>query len=83
MNETEIKEKLKAFICQKLIGNPDYPLTNDEPLITGGLIDSFSLVRIAVFVEDAFKVYIPDIDLTVVNLDTIDAMTGLIMKGME
>lgn len=74
MKATDIKERLSNFICSELLGRPDYPLADDEPLITGGLIDSFSLAQIGVFIEDAFGVYIPDTDLTVDNMDTVRQM---------
>jgi acyl carrier protein len=74
MNKTEIKEILRTFILQELLGRPHYPLADDEPLITGGLIDSFSLAQIGVFVEEAFNVYIPDTDLTVANMDSLNQM---------
>jgi acyl carrier protein len=80
MNETVVKEKLKEFVCTELLGDPDYPLRYDEPLITGGLIDSFSLAQVGVFVEDTFNIYIPDTDLTVEAMDTIDLMAARIMK---
>ncbi|MBE2199764.1 MAG: acyl carrier protein [Anaerolinea sp.] len=74
MNESEIKEILRAFITQELLGRAGYSLQEDEPLITGGLIDSFSLAHIGVFIEEAFGVYIPDPDLTVANMDTLNQM---------
>ena len=41
MNENEIKDTLRTFICKELIRNPAYPLEDDQALITGGLIDSY------------------------------------------
>ena len=81
MEATEIKQKLKVFICQELLNNPKYALTDTEPLITGGLIDSFSLAQIGVFAETAFDVYIPDTDLTVDKMDTLQQMVDRIVKG--
>jgi acyl carrier protein len=46
----------------------------DEPLISGGLIDSFSLMDVALFVEDNFGVRIDDTEL---NADTFDNLTQL------
>ena len=83
MNRTEIRHKLKEFICRELLGNTAYQIEDQEPLITGGLIDSFSLAQIGVFVEDAFDVYIPDTDLTVANMDTLDQMVTRIMAGLN
>jgi acyl carrier protein len=83
MDKTEIKTKLKDFISRELLGNPNYQIEDQEPLITGGLIDSFSLAQIGVFVEDAFDVYIPDTDLTVANMDTLEQMVTRIMIDLN
>ncbi len=81
MNAQEMRDRLRDFVCSELLRKPDYPLAADEPLITGGLIDSFSLAQIGVFVEDAFGVYVPDTDLTVANMDTIERMVICILKA--
>jgi len=83
VNKTEIKTKLKDFISRELLGNPNYQIEDQEPLITGGLIDSFSLAQIGVFVEDVFDVYIPDTDLTVANMDTLEQMVTRIMVDLN
>jgi acyl carrier protein len=81
VDPSEIREKMRTYICSDLLGRVDYPLADDEPLITGGLIDSFSLAQIGVFVEEAFDVYIPDTDLTVAEMDTLDQMVARILAG--
>ena len=83
MNETEIKEKLKTYICSEIIKNKDYPLKEDEPLMTGGLIDSFSLVQLAVFIEKEIGVKVPDTDLSIETMDTINAMTVRVMRELK
>jgi acyl carrier protein len=82
MEKTEINKKLRDFILTEIVRNPSYPLEENEPLITGGLIDSHSLVRIAVFIEDNLGVYLPDTDLTVEKMDTLSAMTQRIFEEM-
>jgi len=81
VNAQEMRDRLRDFVRSELLRKPDYPLAADEPLITGGLIDSFSLAQIGVFVEDAFGVYLPDTDLTVANMDTIERMVICILKA--
>jgi len=81
VNAQEMRDRLRDFVRSELLRKPDYPLAADEPLITGGLIDSFSLAQIGVFVEDAFGVYVPDTDLTVANMDTIERMVTCIRKA--
>jgi len=81
MDRTDVHDKLRAFVITDLIRMPGYDLQDDEPLITGGLIDSFSLAQFGVFVEETFGLYIPDPDLTVENLDTLHQMVDRVMQG--
>ncbi len=81
MDEREVREKLRGFITAELIRDPSYQLENNEPIITEGLIDSFALAELGVYVEDEFDVYIPDPDLTVAKMNTLDQMVARVMKG--
>ncbi|MCC6905697.1 MAG: acyl carrier protein [Anaerolineae bacterium] len=81
LSREDVKLQLRDFILKELLNNPSYPLQDDEALITGGLIDSFSLAQVGVFVETAFNVYIPDTDLTVANMDTLEQMASRVLAG--
>ncbi len=80
MERKEIIQRLKNYIKVELLHNPSYPLEDDEPLITGGLIDSFSLVQLSAFIEEAFDVRIPDTELTVDVMDTLEAMASNVIR---
>ena len=80
-DENTIREKLRAFITRDLIRDTSYDLTDTEGIVTGGLMDSFSLAEFAVFVEKEFGVYIPDSDLTVAKMDTLNQMVARVLKG--
>jgi acyl carrier protein len=81
MDESTVRADLRAFITRELIRDASYPLTNDEGIITGGLMDSFSLARLGVFVEQKYDVYIPDPDLTVAKMDTLDQIVARVLRG--
>lgn len=81
LDATAVREQLREFICVELLRHPSYPLEDDEPLMTGGLIDSFSVAHLGVFIERAFGIYIPDVDLTVDNMDTLALMVAQVLKG--
>jgi acyl carrier protein len=83
MDRNEVKEKLRTFVINDMIRMPKYDLKDDEPLITGGLVDSFSLALFGVYAEETFNVYIPDPDLTVANLDTLDQMVDRVMRDLK
>lgn len=75
------KQTLREFICTELLRKPNYALSDEQPLITGGLIDSFSLVQVGVFIDDEFGVNIPDTDLTVAKMDTLNQMAARVLEG--
>jgi len=71
-----MREQLRTFITTSMIKDPGYPLKDDEPLITGGLVDSFSLVELALFIEETFGVRFADPELTAQNMDTVDQIVA-------
>jgi acyl carrier protein len=82
MDETTIRRQMRAFILNELIREPDYPLRDDEGIISSGLMDSFALAELGVFVEDAFDVYIPDADLTVAKMDSLNQMVARVRRDL-
>ena len=81
MQEAEVREKLREFIINELIRDEEYELETDEGILTGGLMDSFALAEFGVYVEQEFDVYIPDSDLTVAKMDTLDQMVSRVMNS--
>jgi acyl carrier protein len=55
-------------------------ITYDTSLISGGYIDSFSMVVVLVFLQKTFNVRIPDKDATPNNFDTVNKMVELVKK---
>jgi acyl carrier protein len=82
MNEQSIREQIRTYILTELVRDPDYDLENDEGIISGGLMDSFSLATLAVFIEDTFDVLIPDPQLTVARMDTLDQIVARVMQDI-
>lgn len=81
MNEPTIRETLRTFIVRELIRDANYPLTNGEGIISGGLMDSMGLATLGVFIEDQFDVYVPDPELTVAQMDTLDQIVKRVLEG--
>lgn len=75
---TEINATLAKHIAQKILKQPGRVITDTESIISSGLIDSFSLVDLALFVEDTFGVRIEDSELNASTFDSLNQLTGLI-----
>ena len=69
-----ISSEIERYIAAQILKQPNRKIAADEPLISSGLIDSFSLMDLALFVEDTFGVRIEDTEL---NPDTFDNLTQL------
>jgi acyl carrier protein len=75
MKADEMKVKLTEYLTKDILKQPGRVIQPDEALLTSGLIDSFHLVDLALFVEDTFGVRIDDSEL---NASTFDDLNGLI-----
>ncbi|MFW5708675.1 MAG: acyl carrier protein [Chloroflexota bacterium] len=73
-----MRDALRRFITTELMRDPNYDLKDDESLISGGLIDSFSLVELQLFIEQEFGVFIDDTELTADTIDNINDIVELI-----
>lgn len=71
-------EQLSEFIAAKILKQPGRAIRPDEALISSGLIDSFSLMDLALFVEDTFGVRIEDTELNADTFDTLEQLSSLI-----
>jgi acyl carrier protein len=72
------KDQLRAFIAREILRDPGYSIGDDELLISSGLIDSFSLVDLALFVEQSFGVRLHETELNADTFDTLNALVALI-----
>ena len=82
MKKEEILKILQDKIPAEILNLPGKQITVSEPLISSGLIDSFSLVDIAMLVEDAFGVIIEDTELNADSFDTLEALAEMIIGRM-
>jgi acyl carrier protein len=79
MNE-DIVQLLANYITTTILKQPRRVLQPTEPLISSGLIDSLSLVDLAMFVEDTFQVRIDDTELNAETFDTFGELVELIQQ---
>lgn len=78
----DIKTKIGKYIATELLKAPDREIKHDEPLISGGMIDSFSLVDLALFIEENFNVRVDDTELNADTFDTLNELADLVSNRM-
>jgi len=78
----EIATPLAEYIATQILRQPHRAIRGDEPLLTSGLVDSFSMIDLALFVEDSFGVRIEDTELNAQTFDTLDELASLIQSRL-
>lgn len=73
---------LSQYIATEIIKQPQRSLEPDEKLITSGLIDSFHLVDLGLFIEDSWGVRIDDTELNAQTFDTLSQLKTLIEQRL-
>jgi len=82
MDKNTIIEMLAKKIVEDILKEPGRIVSEKEALISSGLIDSFSLVDLALIVEDLFNVQIDDAELSADTFDTLDQLADLIQQRL-
>jgi acyl carrier protein len=70
--------QLEHFIANQILKQPNRKIAAEEPLLSSGLIDSFSLMDLALYVEDTFGVRIEDTELNANTFDNLSQLSALI-----
>jgi acyl carrier protein len=75
---SDIQSTLNQYITAEILKQPTRLIAPEDKLISNGLIDSFHLVDLALFIEDTFGVRIDDTELNADTFDTLAQLTALI-----
>lgn len=78
----EMKEVIKDYVTKEYVED-DTALTYDTPLISGGIVDSFSMVSLKRFLENRYKISIPDDKATPEAFDTVNKITALVNEYLK
>jgi methoxymalonate biosynthesis acyl carrier protein len=79
MNDLEWGSKIIKFIQTEMI-KKNIPLEINEPLFSSGLIDSFDVVQLAVFLEQDHQIDIDETEMVFENFDTVERIIELIKR---
>jgi acyl carrier protein len=70
-------QPLAEYIQENLSTNPAQPIEEDTPLLSSGLIESFSLVQLVVHVEVAYGIKIAAAFRTEEHFDSVAQIVAL------
>lgn len=74
----QMQEAILSYIRDEYLEDDDDEVDLETPLISGGIVDSFSMVSLKRFLENKYQIGIPDDKATPENFNTVNKICGLI-----
>jgi acyl carrier protein len=73
-----LKEIILQYVTKEYLEDDSEPLEFDTPLISGGIVDSFSMVSLKRFLENKYNIQIPDDKATPEAFDSVIKIAALV-----
>jgi acyl carrier protein len=75
-----LKDIILQYVTKEYLEDDSEPLTYDTPLISGGIVDSFSMVSLKRFLENKYAIAIPDEDASPEAFDSVNKVADLVER---
>jgi acyl carrier protein len=78
----EMRDVVLRYVKNEYIDedDEDTEVDYDTPLISGGIVDSFSMVSLKVFLEKKYSIQIPDAKATPEAFDSVNKIVALVKE---
>ena len=77
----EIKDIILNYVKNEYVEEgDDLEITYATPLISGGIVDSFSMVSLKRFLEKKYAIQIPDADASPEAFNTVTSIASLVER---
>ena len=82
-SEVAIIETVKSYILEEFLpGEDPAALTESTPLISSGVLDSISVLKVVNFLEDTFQVSVAPHEADAEHLDTLKDIAALVASKL-
>jgi acyl carrier protein len=72
---------INDYISRELVQDATLlPLGNATPLLDTGILDSLSLLRLVVFIQERFGIVVDDLDLVPEHFASVDAICAYLLS---
>ena len=80
----DLKKSIRDYVVKEYLEEgDDREVRDDTPLISGGIVDSFSMVSLKRFLERKYSIQIPDADASPEAFDTVESIAALVTRFLE
>jgi acyl carrier protein len=78
----DMKEIIRDYVVKEYVED-DSEIGFDTPLISGGIVDSFSMVSLKRFLENKYNISIPDDKATPEAFDSVNKICTLVNEYVK
>ncbi len=80
----ELTQVVLDYVVKEYLEDGDErEIRETTPLISGGIVDSFSMVSLKRFLERKYSIKIPDADATPQAFDTVESIVALVRRFQQ
>ena len=77
--KAEIEQGLKTYILEEFLPDEDEEdLTSDIELISTGILDSISVIKVVAYLEATFEIEVKAHEASIDNMNTIESMASMV-----
>ena len=79
----DMKQIVLTYVKNEYLEDEDEVINFDTPLISGGIVDSFSMVSLKRFLENKYHISIPDDKATPEAFDSVNKIVALVQQFVK
>ncbi len=79
----DMKQVVLTYVKNEYLEDEEDQIGFDSPLISGGIVDSFSMVSLKRFLENKYKISIPDDKATPEAFDSVNKICALVQSFLK
>jgi len=77
----DLQRVIRDYVVKEYLEEgDDREVTETTPIISGGIVDSFSMVSLKRFLERKYEIQIPDADASPAAFDTVASIAALVVR---
>ena len=77
----DMRKTIRDYVVKEYLEEgDDREINDDTPLISGGIVDSFSMVSLKRFLEKKYAIRIPDAEATPDAFDSVNRIAELVER---
>jgi len=79
----EMAQVVLDYVKNEYLEDEDEEIDVDTPLISGGIVDSFSMVSLKRFLENKYNISIPDAKATPEAFDSVTRIVAVVREFIK